>query len=105
MRPKICYLCSICIAAASVFIASFATFAETAVTPASSDAEFSNSKSAERGYRVLTEKAVLSSDFTQEVFDNLWKCWPEALRLKAEAASADERREMAFARYGLTPPT
>ncbi|MGI9469618.1 MAG: hypothetical protein ACR2OA_21020 [Rubripirellula sp.] len=103
MRPKICYLCSICIAAASVFIASFATFAETAVTPASSDAEFSNSKSAERGYRVLTEKAVLSSDFTQEVFDNLWQCWPEALRLKAEAASADERREMAFARYGLTP--
>jgi len=67
------------------------------------DPEQLRSEAAQRGYRVLTEKAVLSSDFTQEVFDNLWQCWPEALRAKAETASKDERREMAFARYGLTP--
>ncbi len=99
MRPKTCCLCSICIAVVGVFIASVSGFAETAT----SNSEKPNSESAVRGYRVLTEKAVLSSDFTQEVFDNLWQCWPEALRLKAETASAEQRREMAFSRYGLTP--
>ncbi len=79
------------------------TAAEIAAVGNGSESERSQSEAAQRGYRVLTEKAVLSSDFTQEVFDNLWQCWPEALRGKAEAASNDERREMAFARYGLTP--
>ena len=99
MRPKTCCLCSICIAVVGVFIASVSGFAETAT----SNSEKPNPESAVRGYRVLTEKPVLSSDFTQEVFDNLWQCWPEALRLKAETASAEQRREMAFSRYGLTP--
>ncbi len=86
-------------AVAGVFIATVSSYAETAI----SYAKKRNSESVKRGYRVLTEKAVLSSDFNQEVFDNVWQCWPEALRVKAEAASAEQRREMAFARYGLTP--
>lgn len=57
---------------------------------------------AERGYRVLTELPLLTSDFDQEVFDNTWKSWPEPLRKKAELASPAERRKMAFQRYGLT---
>ncbi|WP_246114422.1 c-type cytochrome [Rubripirellula tenax] len=57
---------------------------------------------AARGYGVLTEMPLLSSDFDQEVFDNTWQSWPEPLRRKAENASPEERRQMAFDRYGLT---
>ena len=56
-----------------------------------------------RGYRLLTETAILPSDFDQVVFDELWQTWPEPLKSQAAKASADERREMAFDRYGLTP--
>lgn len=57
---------------------------------------------AQRGYRYLTEKAYLPLDFDQETFDNAWKAWPEPLRAEAEKATPEERRQMAFARYGLT---
>lgn len=59
--------------------------------------------SAERGYKLLTEKAYLPPDFDQATFDATWQQWPEPLRSQAEQASPDERRQMAFARYGLTP--
>jgi mono/diheme cytochrome c family protein len=58
---------------------------------------------AERGYRLLTTKPYLPPDFDQEVFDELWKTWEEPLRTQAEHASVTERRQMAFARYGLLP--
>ena len=58
---------------------------------------------AERGYHFLTEKVYLPPDFTQEVFDNAWTQWPEPLRSQAEKATPDERRKLAFSRYGLTP--
>ena len=58
---------------------------------------------AQRGYRLLTTKAYLSPDFDQETFDELWQTWEEPLRTQAQAASLEERRKMAFARYGLTP--
>jgi mono/diheme cytochrome c family protein len=58
---------------------------------------------AERGYKLLVEKAYLPPDFDQEVFDATWKNWPEPLRAQAEKASPDERRKLAFSRYGLTP--
>ncbi|ADB16059.1 conserved hypothetical protein [Pirellula staleyi DSM 6068] len=58
---------------------------------------------AERGYKLLTQKAYLPPDFDQETFDNTWKNWPEPLRSEAEKATPDERRRMAFSRYGLTP--
>ena len=54
------------------------------------------------GYQLLTEKAYLPSDFDTETFDQIYKAWPEPLRKQAEAASADERRQMAFERYGLS---
>ena len=57
---------------------------------------------ADRGYRFLTQKSYLPSDFDQETFDATWKVWPPELKAKAKAATADERRKMAFSRYGLT---
>lgn len=56
---------------------------------------------AARGYRLLRSKAFLPADFDQEVFENLWKSWPEPLKEKAEKATPAERRQMAFSRYGL----
>jgi len=35
----------------------------------------------ERGYRLLLEKAYLPPDFHQEVFDDVWRQWPEPLRV------------------------
>jgi mono/diheme cytochrome c family protein len=61
------------------------------------------SASARRGYELLTEKAYLPPDFDQETFDAVWQQWPEPLRSEAEKATPAERRQMAFARYGLTP--
>ncbi len=58
---------------------------------------------ARRGYELLTQRPLLTSDFNQSVFDEVWKSWPEPLRSEAENATLDERRNMAFARYGLTP--
>lgn len=56
---------------------------------------------AERGLWYLTHKPYLPPDFDQATFDNLWRRWPEPLRSEAAAASPDERRRMAFSRYGL----
>jgi len=58
---------------------------------------------AQRGYRNLTQREYLPPDFDQETFDAAWQHWPEPLRLLAEKAAPDERRKMAFERYGLTP--
>src|SRR5205807_7872831 len=43
----------------------------------------------------------LSPDFDQQVFDELWKTWEEPLRSKAEKATPEERRQVAYSRYGL----
>ncbi len=60
-----------------------------------------NESAAQRGYRLLTTKAYLSPDFDQETFDALWQTWEEPLRSQAAEASIDERRRLAFSRYGL----
>jgi mono/diheme cytochrome c family protein len=57
---------------------------------------------AARGYQLLTTKAYLPPDFDQSTFDELWKCWEEPLRSQAAAATPEARRQLAFARYGLT---
>ncbi len=57
---------------------------------------------AERGYRHLIDTPFVPMGFDQEVFDNVWRVWPEALRAEAEKATPEERRRMAFERYGLT---
>jgi len=57
---------------------------------------------AQRGYRLLTTKTYLPPDFDQEVFNDLWKVWEEPARTLAGKATPEERRKMAFSRYGLT---
>src|SRR5262245_14757353 len=59
--------------------------------------------SAERGYRAILEKPYVPPILTQAIFDEVWRSWPEPLRAKAETAKPEERRRMAFDRYGLTP--
>ena len=56
-----------------------------------------------RGYRLLVDMPFLPTDFTEEVFDNVWQSWPEPLKEQAAKADAAGRRRMAFERYGLTP--
>ena len=63
----------------------------------------SGEDAAVRGYRVLTEMPTLTSDFSQTVFDQVWQTWPEPLRSEAEKSTTEQRRRMAFERYGLTP--
>jgi len=57
---------------------------------------------AQRGYRWLTTKAYLPPDFDQQTFDEAWKTWEEPLRSQAAKATPDERRQLAYSRYGLT---
>ena len=57
---------------------------------------------AERGYHLLTTTPYLPPDFHQSVFDEVWQAWNEPARSKAAAATTEERRQMAFSRYGLT---
>jgi hypothetical protein len=71
------------------------------VTGSRSTDAASDETPAQRGYRHLLEKPYLTPDFDQTVFDELWKTWEEPLRSKAEAATPDERRKMAYSRYGL----
>ena len=57
---------------------------------------------AQSGFRLLSTKPYLPPDLDEEVFSELWRTWEEPLRSQAESASPDQRREMAFTRYGLT---
>lgn len=63
----------------------------------SADAE----TAAERGWRHLRETPYLPPDFDQQVFDNLWRRWPEPLRSEARDATSEERRRLTFSYYGL----
>lgn len=60
--------------------------------------------SAERGYELLRTKCYLPADFDQDVFENLWKTWPEPERQQAEESTPAQRRKMTFSRYGLMEP-
>lgn len=53
------------------------------------------------GLDYLLEKVYLPLDFDQEVFDELWTVWEEPLRSQAAKATPQERRRMAYERYGL----
>jgi cytochrome c5 len=75
--------------------------ADEAHSNSSTDAPPAGLSSPERGLWFLLNKHYMASDLTQEEFDNLWKVWPEPLRSDAEKASPNERRKMAFSRYGL----
>lgn len=71
-------------------------FKATAAEPSS------NLSPAERGYWFILNKPHVNVDVDQQTFDRIWQVWPEALREKASKASPDERRRMAYSRYGLT---
>lgn len=54
------------------------------------------------GYDFLTKFPTMPPDWDQETFDNIWQVWEEPARSNAEKATPEERRQMAFSRYGLT---
>jgi mono/diheme cytochrome c family protein len=56
-----------------------------------------------RGFDLLVNQPFLPEDFSEEVFDQVWQVWPAPLRQVAEGATPQQRRAMAFERYGLTP--
>src|SRR5690606_6802703 len=66
--------------------------------------EAPENSAAARGYRTLRETPFLPPDFSQELFDRLWEVWPAPLRQRASEATLEERRRMAFERYGLMEP-
>jgi len=57
---------------------------------------------AQRGEWLLLNKPFINADFDQETFDEIWKIWPEPLRTQAKNATSQQRRQIAFSRYGLT---
>jgi mono/diheme cytochrome c family protein len=63
----------------------------------------SPSRADDRGYQLLVGKAYLPEAWDDAVFDALWHTWEEPLHARAAKASSDERRKMAYSRYGLTP--
>ncbi|MEK6237173.1 MAG: fatty acid desaturase, partial [Planctomycetales bacterium] len=65
-------------------------------------AETTRAADPNRGLALLLTKPYAPSAFDQETFDAVWRTWPEPLRTQAEQASPEERRKMAFSRYGLT---
>ena len=81
---------------------SLAAFHATALSAENGSDPQDRAPSSERGYELLTTKAYLPPDFDQQIFDELWRSWEEPLRSQAERASLEERRRMAFSRYGLT---
>lgn len=54
------------------------------------------------GYDLLVNKPFLPPDFDEAIFDQVWQVWPQPLRQIAQSATAEERRKLAFERYGLT---
>ncbi|QDT02567.1 Cytochrome c [Rubripirellula lacrimiformis] len=80
----------------------FAILSVLAIAGQRCGADEGNLDAAQRGYRVLTETPLLSNDFTEDVFNQTWRSWPEPLRSQAEKSTPAERRAMAFDRYGLT---
>lgn len=69
------------------------------VTP--TRAKAAESANAKRGLELLLNRAYVPVAFDQETFDDAWRSWEEPLRSQAAAANADERRRMAYERYGL----
>ena len=56
---------------------------------------------AERGWQRLRSETYAPAEFEVELFDRLWEFWPAELKAQAAKASPEERRKMAFSRYGL----
>ena len=72
------------------------------ITQDGRSADHTDAAAAERGYRFLTENALIPPDFNQTTFEEVWQAWPEPLRSQAAKLSPAERRKMSYERYGLT---
>lgn len=55
-----------------------------------------------QGYWNLIYNDFVPGQLDQEILDNLWRSWEPELKAQAEKATPEERRQMAFSRYGLT---
>jgi mono/diheme cytochrome c family protein len=62
----------------------------------------SNRRAIEIGWEILTRKALLPSDFSQTVIDDIWRSWPEEARREAEEATPEDRLRLIYRRYGLS---
>ena len=71
-----------------LFSSSTLAWAETAADPA-------------HGRSLLLNRAYVPVAFDQETFDSVWQSWEEPLRSQAADATPDERRRLAYQRYGL----
>ncbi len=76
-------------------------FAKTSANP-QGNALRSDAHAIELGWKVLTRKALLPSDFSQEVIDDIWRSWPDEAREKVETASPEDRLRAIYHRYGLS---
>lgn len=61
-----------------------------------------NLPSTHEGYRILLDKTYVPADLDQAIWDEIWKVWEEPARGQAEKATPEQRRKMAFERYGFT---
>lgn len=64
--------------------------------------EGSKKADVQTGRDLLLNYSFLPRDFHQSIFDQLWKDWPEPLRSQAAKASPNERRKMAYDRFGIS---
>lgn len=85
---RICWACLVCVGLPAC--------------PLESAEPMALSGAAARGYRAILSVPFVPSYFDQTVLEDVWREWPEPLRTKAEKATPQQRRQMAFARYGLT---
>lgn len=58
---------------------------------------------AHEGYRLLLNKPYVKAAFDHALFDQLHLSWEEPLAEEAANATPEERRRLAFDRYGFTP--
>jgi len=65
-------------------------------------AKASDRDDVEIGRDLILNRRFLPRDFHQKTFDDVWRDWPEELKKLAENATPEQRREMAFDRYGFT---
>ncbi len=89
------------LALAAVFLGGFATGLAADVHTAGDAAPAVDAEAAARGWQWLQTQPYAPAEFSVELFDRLWEFWPAALKEQAANASPDERRRLAFSRYGL----
>ncbi len=96
-------MCSMLPFVAVPFTISLAAVLFSGVVAIAGDGADSQRGDPQRGFELLVNEPFLPEDFSEVVFDNVWQVWPKPLREQAELATPQQRRAMAFERYGLTP--